>query len=329
MIKFHKPSQIFLGDPPENADEFLKRWSLAMGASAQSFASNKRQGKGGVQNMLQLSSRGPRGLLEDTTPLCTMFVKVLAWDGIPAGKRLLHSLDQCLANAKHDSPTDAYWPALQEILKKEPELEKGLALNGREPSKFFDLCRRLAGANPSAKAQGSPSHDAELSTTEDARASKSPVILLQTLFSAISREICAFKFDYFGHHRRCWKLLRVLRQDLNADFQKYLGGSHLEHENQLPFVIGNCFMISATSQKAADSLGLSDASSAVLLKAATVMDGFLISGLGSIELVKALGDGPSNLAFEDVDLATIDEEWAEAEAAEETSLYVGMASLKS
>ena len=77
----------------------------------------------------------------------------------------------------------------------------------------------------------------------------------------------------------------------------------MERESELPLaLVGTCIMVCAGSQQAAAELKLKDAVSAILAKAAATMDEFLGSGMGSWELVRALDQGASNLAFKDVGL---------------------------
>jgi len=65
VISFHTKGCIFVGGKPTNVEEYMKRFALSMGLSAQAFAPNKRKAKRGPD--VPLSSKGPRSLLEDTT----------------------------------------------------------------------------------------------------------------------------------------------------------------------------------------------------------------------------------------------------------------------
>lgn len=56
IISFHTKERIFVGDKPTNVEEYMKRFALTMGLSAQAFA-----------------PKGPRSLLEDTTPVSELY----------------------------------------------------------------------------------------------------------------------------------------------------------------------------------------------------------------------------------------------------------------
>lgn len=59
MIALQDPKTLFIGEPPTGADDCLKRFALALGASAAKMAKSTRKKKG-----LTLSKRGPKGLKE-------------------------------------------------------------------------------------------------------------------------------------------------------------------------------------------------------------------------------------------------------------------------
>lgn len=69
MISVHSPQRIFVGVPPSEPSEYLKRFLLALGASASNFARNRRPGG---RALLVESKKGPRGL-KTTSPVKDIF----------------------------------------------------------------------------------------------------------------------------------------------------------------------------------------------------------------------------------------------------------------
>ncbi|KAF7186234.1 hypothetical protein HII31_12476, partial [Pseudocercospora fuligena] len=69
LISVHSPQRIFVGAPPTDAAEYLKRFLLAMGASASNFARNRRPGG---RALIVPSKKGPRGL-KTTSPVKDVF----------------------------------------------------------------------------------------------------------------------------------------------------------------------------------------------------------------------------------------------------------------
>ncbi|KAF2172731.1 hypothetical protein M409DRAFT_49268 [Zasmidium cellare ATCC 36951] len=69
IISLHSPQRIFVGAPPTEAIEYLKRFVLALGASATNFARNRRTGG---RSLIVESKKGPRGL-KTTTPVKDVF----------------------------------------------------------------------------------------------------------------------------------------------------------------------------------------------------------------------------------------------------------------
>ncbi|KXT09032.1 hypothetical protein AC579_2546 [Pseudocercospora musae] len=69
LISVHSPQRIFVGTPPTDAAEYLKRFLLAMGASASNFARNRRPGG---RALIVPSKKGPRGL-KTTSPVKDVF----------------------------------------------------------------------------------------------------------------------------------------------------------------------------------------------------------------------------------------------------------------
>jgi hypothetical protein len=70
IYQLHTPQRLFVGAPPTEPQDYHKRIQLMLGASAQSFAANRRQG--GKKNEVIQSKKGPRGL-KTTSPVREIF----------------------------------------------------------------------------------------------------------------------------------------------------------------------------------------------------------------------------------------------------------------
>lgn len=77
LIKIHSPNRIFVGAPPTEAPDYLKRFALALGASAVNFARNRRPGG---RDLIVPSKKGPRGL-KTTSPVRDIFRQRYVYDG--------------------------------------------------------------------------------------------------------------------------------------------------------------------------------------------------------------------------------------------------------
>jgi hypothetical protein len=60
--------------------------------------------------------------------------------------------------------------------------------------------------------------------------------------------------NYFSLHMRSFGLLHTLAKELDSSFIKYIGPNYIEHESELPFLVGYIFQVVAGSSKAAESL---------------------------------------------------------------------------
>lgn len=69
VVSLHSAQRIFVGAPPTEPTEYLKRFVLALGGSASNFARNRRRGG---PSLIVESKKGPRGL-KTTTPVKDIF----------------------------------------------------------------------------------------------------------------------------------------------------------------------------------------------------------------------------------------------------------------
>jgi hypothetical protein len=332
IISFHTKERIFVGDKPTNVEEYMNRLVLAMGISAQAFAPNRRKAKRSPD--VPLSSKGPRSLLEDTTPVSELYRAKLCGETDATDFLSLPDVDKILTTRSgrtgRGAAFDGYWSILQRIFSGNPQLR--LQFEDAQVQGHAEVCRKLAEEGPTE----APSKSSEKTPTSEVHREKrrqrwskqqslSPVELLEALFDAVSDEVTILKFDYFDMHRRCWQLLRQLHEHLGDDFKKYLGAGYLEREDQLPFVVGYVFQIAVTSQRTARDIRLDvETYSKIMSKASDVLDGFLASGLGSMEIIHLLYQGGQNLRFDDIEFVQGDEglELEEGEKVLEFSNYV-------
>jgi hypothetical protein len=332
IISFHTKERIFVGDKPTSVEEYMNRLVLTMGISAQAFAPNKRKAKRSPD--VPLSSKGPRSLLEDTTPVAELYRAKLCGETDATDFLSLPDVDKILTTRSgrtgRGAAFDRYWSVLQRIFSGNPQLR--LQFEEAQEQGQVEVCRKLAEEGPTEAPSKSPEETPTSEVRREQRRERwskqqslSPVELLEALFDAVSDEVTILKFDYFAMHRRCWQLLRRLNEDLDDDFKKYLGAEYLEREDQLPFVVGYVFQIAVTSQRIAREIRLDvETYSKIISKASDVLDGFLASGLGSMEMVHLLYGGGRNLRFDDIEFVQGDEglELEEGEEIIEFSSYV-------
>jgi hypothetical protein len=98
---------------------------------------------------------------------------------------------------------------------------------------------------------------------------------LEALKTSIPVELPKLQFDYFRLHEQSITLLRRLRDSLDADLKKFVGGAYIENESQLPFVGMYIIMVACGTDRVAEQVGISTAGSRMLQKASEVFDSFV------------------------------------------------------
>lgn len=83
------------------------------------------------------------------------------------------------------------------------------------------------------------------------------------------------RVDYFHLHEQSINLLRRLRDALDTDLKKAVGGNYIENESQLPFVGLYIIMVACGANHNTEKLRISDEGSRMLQKAGDVFDSFL------------------------------------------------------
>jgi len=117
------------------------------------------------------------------------------------------------------------------------------------------------------------------------------------LANAISTEGMNLVFDYFRLHRSCWMVLRAVHESVKESLRTMFGPGYLEHENQLPFVVGYLFMAAFSAENIGrDLLPGAEVRSSVLSKAADSLKEFIGSGAGSC--VGKIVEGSFNYAMD-------------------------------
>jgi hypothetical protein len=98
--------------------------------------------------------------------------------------------------------------------------------------------------------------------------------LLEALKASIPVELPKLRFNYFLLHEQSITLLRRLRDSLDTDLKKFVGGNYIENESQLPFVGLYVIMIACGTDHVAENLRIPDAGSMLLQKAGDVFEAF-------------------------------------------------------
>lgn len=259
----------FIGDAPkaEAVDECLKRFALAMGASASNLAKSTRKKKG-----LTLSKRGPRGLKELGAVLQTFKGRIC--DGNGQNDIRSEDVQKVLESATWDFDLNEDG-RVDEIYKDTGEVSRNLAICATE---------LILTSNLQAPKKTSTKH--------------LPVgKLLGLMRDLLHAEMIEISYDYLRLHRQCWRLLLAVKDHCREDFLRIYGPSYLEKESQLPFITGYVLMSATSDQQAGDMLRARlpgvQVTRKVLADAKYVVEGLIESGAGALIveqiLPKALG----------------------------------------
>ncbi|KAG4433195.1 hypothetical protein IFR05_011330 [Cadophora sp. M221] len=100
--------------------------------------------------------------------------------------------------------------------------------------------------------------------------------LLEALRASIPKELPKLEFDYFKLHAQSIGLMRRLKRDLDADYIKFYGSArYIMNESELVWLGPYAVMAAAGTERVAEELGITDAGSKLLAKAAMVMEKYL------------------------------------------------------
>lgn len=258
IFKTQNKSTIFGGEPPTSFEDYLKRFQLAMGTSAQDVLAGPGRRPA---RKLRASAKGPRCLSEEEPiPICTFFAQ-----------RYCHG-----AKSIELTPT-----TVQMIVEKTPTFLVDYIQSGAEKGQPFDPSRQPQSPKKASKRTKSARTKNENSNSI---MKMSPIQLLDCLYLALNAEMDALKFDYLMLHRLCWRLLRKVQADCHNQLIEYPGPGYLEKESMLPWTVGYIFLTAVGSSRAADHLKLPKAkvetASRIFQTAADSVNGFLDAGAG-------------------------------------------------
>lgn len=210
---------IFAGDPPTSADQYFRRFCIALGCSASHFASNRRKTKNGPA----ASAAEPRTLVEQAS-VSRMFMPRYS-QGAERTDMSAEDIEKILDKSN--------WLVVDDDVDSDGERAK-----------------------VTLERQDKPSSKSTLKKKWNAKHQISIPQLLQSLRISLQAETFEFSFDYFMMHRNCWRLLRNVKEVTEDRMRQIFGAGYLEKESQLPFVVGSIFMLMAQDEQVAKQIGL-------------------------------------------------------------------------
>ena len=114
------------------------------------------------------------------------------------------------------------------------------------------------------------------------------IMFLKDVADRLHAETVELSVDYLRMHRSCWLLLRKVNEACKPQLLANFGSDYLEHEYQLPYVVGYIFMIATQTNGVANLLlprlpGVK-VSSRLLVQAAETLEDMIKSGVGEVEM---------------------------------------------
>lgn len=265
-LMLHRTQDMFIGALPTTIDDYLKRFSLAMGYSAASFASNRRPKKGVIA-----SKAGPRGL-NSLSPVSNMFRRRFIEDDSTT-RFSPEDVETVLEKyAEDDDIDDVYVDETGEEWTT-PQIKINF---NRDPNLTDEQKDAVAKLHKRQK---------KMKSITSVKDGVRPIQLLNALLNELQSETLELTFDHFRLHTFCWRLLRAVQRELDEDLKRYFRAGYLEKENQLPFVIGYIFMTATSTKQVAALLApkrQADVTSRLLQKAAKTVETMIENGAGEI-----------------------------------------------
>ncbi len=222
VISLQGSDKFFVGEPPKEPEEYLKRFMLSMGYSAALFANNRRKKAHAV------SAKGPRQLM-----------KLCAVGQLFAGR-------YCKNDAAVAWTKETMKPIIEAKLDDDSDDDEGEKVG--LPCEISSLCTGLVGittARPlilivlrnmqllirvsyqkSKKVKQSPS-GALLRKPRRSGSSIPTTDFLLDLANALHAEIIESNVDYLRLHRFCWMLLRSVNEACKPRLLETYGGGYL------------------------------------------------------------------------------------------------------
>ncbi|KAF2179826.1 hypothetical protein K469DRAFT_693714 [Zopfia rhizophila CBS 207.26] len=245
MFMIQNFNNFFVGNPPHNPEDYLKRFCLAIGYSAASLSAKNKRKK---RFQLEASKRGPLGLKEQA-PVAKMFKD-----------------RYCEKNARTDLTVQDVEKILEKGNWEEEEEEEGVLYSlSKDSDARFKNKRKSRHIRQDEKPH--------------------PTRILMSLRHTLQVEMMELSFDYLLLHRFCWRLLRSIRDQCRDRLIQIYGPSYLETESQLPYIVGYIFMAATKEKQIADFLkpkNTDEVTSELLSEAAFVLEGMIEAGASGI-----------------------------------------------
>ncbi|KAE8328063.1 hypothetical protein BDV39DRAFT_204464 [Aspergillus sergii] len=194
----------------------------------------------------QASTRGPRGL-QGLAPVAQMF-RARYCDGSGQTEWTRADIEKVVPKSKWTDDGNGLSESTQHL---------SLSWNGRkqQPSSY--------------------------STEGDTHRQLNTVELLERLRNALQGETLELSFPYLALYRMCWLLLRRIDERCRQDLQNMFGFEYIEHENELPFVVGYILMVATETRQVGNLLKprkSDQAAGKLLAETTSVMEGYIKFG---------------------------------------------------
>ncbi|KAK3935590.1 hypothetical protein QBC46DRAFT_397181 [Diplogelasinospora grovesii] len=246
-----RESNFYVGDRPRNPEEYFSRFCLQMGVSAATLAAPNRRRR----NPSMSSRSGPRGI-KGGVPVSIMFED-----------RHRRNLEQAPWTAEHVDNI---------ISRSEWEAEEADGMLLAMAQIDDDGARKVGGKETQNKNMKAPRQRAK--TVDGGRLS--PGQLVKALVLAMQSEALEFAFPYLVMHRWSWGLLRAVKLECDPLLRQSYGPTYMQHESELPFVVGYILM-------AASGSGGREKDDRLMRAAAVAVGSMLDAGTGGFVLKMA------------------------------------------
>ncbi|KAJ0343272.1 hypothetical protein KNSL1_010335, partial [Colletotrichum chrysophilum] len=194
------PGTFYVGEPPSTPEDYNKMFCLQMGASAAFFAKDGKR----RANVALASRSGPRGI-EKGAPVSVMFQNRYTRRG-SGMDWTAERVDNVLSRSE--------W--------EEEDRDDGVISMARV-------------TDPKQLAEIRKGKKKKLASD---RGRLPPEKLIRSLLWALQSETSDIAFSYLLMHRRCWELLRGIKDQCDPLLRELFTPAYIDHERQLPFVVG-------------------------------------------------------------------------------------------
>ncbi|KAJ3578582.1 hypothetical protein NPX13_g1982 [Xylaria arbuscula] len=229
---FLDDEHLFVGGAPTNADEYMTRFCLQMGVTANAFTRRKDKRKGPLE-----SKAGPRGIKDEIlAPVSSMFFD-----------RYVRKTGQVNWTTEHVERVieASQWEA-------EGSEEDNTLIMGKLTKE--ELARKKMQEKRDLKEKGKAAKKPARLTPEE---------LIRSLTLALNNESLELTFPLLTMHRSCWCVLRAVKQQCDQVLRELFTPAYIERESELPFVVGWIFMAAAATDGLPDMRPMLEAAKAV------------------------------------------------------------------